>query len=349
MEIWKEKSPSPMHAAHMGFGIGAVAAPLIANPFLAVLDFTQNNTTTEGNKNSYVIIEETRVQKAYVAIGLVSLTLSLPFFIYPFIKCFLLKDRNHYVSFDTSEQSRNIQPRKFLDIINPAKYAGGSFKFGIFVFIVVGLYFFNIVGGEQLFGNFVRTFSVDQLHFPRDEASYLDTVYWGSFTLGRFLGAVLSHHVNIKYLFLADAILNLSAVTLLNIFSAKSKSLLWTFTAVVGFFISPMFPAGISYANTQIEVGGAVLTLIVFMTGLGDMFYIWIEGILYHHYGPRTALYSMQVSAALVFVIVLVFLAFTYKRKERFNVIGNTELEVRNEDNQYSQLDQSSTQSSSVG
>ncbi|XP_060600312.1 sodium-dependent glucose transporter 1-like isoform X2 [Ruditapes philippinarum] len=352
LEMWKEKSPAPMHAAHMGFGIGALAAPLIANPFLAVLDFTHTNATTGGNESipntaSYVIIEETRVQTAYVAIGLVSLALSLPFFVYPFVKCFLIKDkdRNQYVSFDTNKCSKKTKLRKLIDTINPAVYAGGSLKFGTFVFIVIGLYFFNSVGGEQLFGNFIRTFSVDELRFPRDEASYLDTVYWGSFTVGRFMGAVLSHYVHIKTLFLTDAILNLSAVTFLNIFSTKNKSLLWTFTAVVGFFVAPMFPAGISYANTQIEVGGVVLTLIVFMTGLGDMFYIWIEGIFYQNYGPRTALYAMQVSAILVFVITVVFIAFTYKRKERFNVDIDTELKVRPDDTEYTQLDQNSVQS----
>jgi FHS family Na+ dependent glucose MFS transporter 1 len=341
-----------MHAAHMGFGIGALAAPLIANPFLAVLEFTHTNATTAGNESipnsaSYVIIEETRVQTAYVAIGLVSLALSLPFFVYPFVKCFIIKDkdRNQYVSFDTNKCSKKTKLKTLIDTINPAVYAGGSFKFGTFVFIVIGLYFFNMVGGEQLFGNFIRTFSVDELRFTRDEASYLDTVYWGSFTVGRFTGAMLSHHVHIKTLFLIDVILNLTAVTFLNIFSTKNKSLLWTFTAIVGFFIAPLFPAGISYANTHIEVGGVVLTLIVFMTGLGYMFYIWIEGIFYQNYGPRTALYAMQVSAILVFVITVVFIAFTYKRKERFNVDIDTELKVRPDDTEYTQLDQNSVQS----
>ncbi|XP_053396951.1 sodium-dependent glucose transporter 1-like [Mercenaria mercenaria] len=356
LEMWKEKAPSPMHATHMGFGIGAVAAPLIANPFLAVLDFSQNNATAEGNKGvpnseSYVIVEETRVQYAYVTIGLVSLMLSSPFLIYPFIKCCFMKDRDQYVSFDTGKPSKISKLNKLIDTINPATYAGGSFKFGAFVFIMVALYFLNLVGGEQLFGNFIRTFSVDELHFPRNEASYLDTAYWGSFTIGRFLGAVLSHFVHIRTLLLADVSLNLLAVTLLDVFSARNKALLWTFTALVGFLVAPLFPAGISYANTQIEVGGMVLTLIVFMVGLGHMLYIWIEGALYQNYGPRTTLYTLQVSATSVFVIAVIFVAFTYKREDRFKRLGDAEMEVTRigsavpTEMRYTKLDEQSTQS----
>lgn len=324
LEIWREKAPSPMHATHMGFGIGAVAAPLIANPFLAVLDFTQTNRTSGDktgvpNSESFTVIEETRVQYAYVTIGLVSLMLSSPFLVYPFFKCCARRDRNQYMSFEAEETPKESRATKLLAMINPATYADGSIKFGTFVFIILALYFMNLVGGEQLFGNFIRTFSVDQLQFKRNEASYLDTAYWGSFTLGRFLGAILSHYVHIRTLLLADVLLNLLAVTFLNIFSARSKTLLWVFTAIVGFLIAPLFPAGISYTNTQIEVGGIVLTLIVFMLGFGHMFYIWIEGALYQHYGPKTTLYAMQVSATLVFAITIVFVACTYKRQDRFS------------------------------
>lgn len=348
-----------MHATHMGFGIGAVAAPLIANPFLAVLDFRQTNSTTGDkgvipNSGTFTIVEETRVQYAYVTIGLVSLVLASPFFVYPFTKFCIKRDRDQYMPFEAEETPNISRTKKLISMINPATYAGGSLKFGTFVFFILSVYFMNLVGGEQLFGNFIRTFSVDELKFPRNEASYLDTAYWGSFTVGRFLGAILSHYVHIRTLLLADVSLNLFAVTLLNIFSARSKTLLWIFTAVVGFLIAPLFPAGISYANTQIEVGGIVLTLIVFMLGLGQMFYIWIEGVLYQNYGPRTTLYAMQVSATVVFVIAVIFVACTYRRQDRFSRESDTTITVANgsldyngdaKEMQYTQLDQTSTQS----
>lgn len=339
LEIWREKSPGPMHALHMGFGIGAVAAPLIANPFLAVLDFSQGNATIPQDEHtqSFRIIEESRVHLAYVTIGIVSATISIPVIVYPFVKCYL-DSKYKYKTFDAPParvQSSRMQ--SFLHSLNPATYAGGSWKFGSFVFVIVALYFLNLVGGEQLFGNFIRTFSVDELQFPRNEASYLDTAYWGSFTLGRLTGAILSHFIHIRTLLVMDVVLHLTAVTLLDIFSAKNKTVLWVFTALIGFLIAPVFPAGISYADTQIEVGGIVLTLIMFSVGLGQMFYVWVEGVLYQKYGPRTTLYTMQVSAVAVFMITSVFVFATYKRGDRFS--ENKATLTTNKKSNYTEMD----------
>lgn len=317
-----------MHATHMGFGVGALLAPLIANPFLAKLGFNDGNSPaavevngTSANSSELVVIEESRVHLAYVTIGVISAFLSIPVFIYPVILICRLKNRTNYTSFDDEGSTKTSRRcSDVLNAINPATYAGGSKSFGIFVFIIVILFFANLVGGEQLFGNFIRTYSVDRLHFPRNEASYLDTIYWGSFTAGRLLGSVLSHFVNIRTLFAFDALMYLLSVTLFNVLSAnsESKTVLWAFTAIVGLLVAPLFPAGISFTNTQIEVGGVVLTLVVFATGCGDLLYVWLEGVLYQHYGPQTTLYTMQTSSVLVFVISFLFICFTYKRGDRF-------------------------------
>ena len=165
-----------------------------------------------------------------------------------------------YYDVDGNAGRQEITPKTWKHLINPASYAAGS----LFVFIWTILYFINLVGGEQLFGNFIRTFSVDQLKFARDEASYLDTVFWGSFTIGRFLGSLLSHCIKIETLFPLDIIINLIAVTLLDIFSTDSHLALWAFTIVVGLSIAPLYPAAMSYINTQIQVGSIVLIVTIF-------------------------------------------------------------------------------------
>lgn len=331
LDMWQQHSAAPMHALHMGFGIGAVIAPLVANNFLAVLNFDvyagnstsldnvtiSSNAVTQGPIDKFSIIKESRVQYAYVTIGIVSAVLSLPLIIYPFFKFYLKRFQpNRYFKYESFGLTKASE--KLCDLLNPATYADGSRPFGIFVFVIVFLYFFNIVGGEQLYGNFVRTFSVDQLKFSRDEASYLDTAYWGAFTIGRLVGSLLSHIIPIKPLFMLDAILYLTAVTLQDIFATSSHAMMWTFTAFVGFMVAPLFPACVAFANTQIEVGGIVLTLIIFASGFGDLLYIWIAGIVYQQHGPRTLLYVLQIAAFVVFVISAVFVAVTYKRPDRF-------------------------------
>lgn len=335
LEMWREKSASPMHAIHMGFGVGALFAPLIANPFLAVLQFTSQNSTSEQNEtvstlapvhygsDTYYIIRDSRVHLAYITIGVISFVISLPFFIYPPYKCFTGYDtKRNYYNVDDKGEREDESPRTLKQLINPATYAAGSLKYGLFVFIWVLLYFINLVGGEQLFGNFIRTFSVDQLKFARDEASYLDTVFWGSFTIGRFTGSVLSHFITIKRLFPIDVAINLLAVTFLDIFSTDSHAALWIFTIIVGVTIAPLYPAAMSYVNTQIQVGGIVLTIVVFATGAGDFLYVWLAGHLYDTYGPRTVLYAIQVSAISVFILALILLICGHFHGNRFENEG---------------------------
>lgn len=356
LEMWREKAPSPMHALHMGFGIGALAAPLIVNPFLAVLRFHTHDTfvnrtmspATSDIHEDFVVIEESRVHLAYITIAAITTLLSSPLIVYPFVKCRRRKPRVQYSNMDSDTESVTDSTRyRCIDTINPASYADGSFKFGVFMFVMVFLYFLNTVGAEQMFGNFARTFSVDELEFSRDAASYLDTVYWGTFTLGRFTGSVLAHFLTIRTLFLADMVLNLMAITFADIYATSNKATLWAFTAIVGFFIGPLFPACISYANTQIEMGGVVLTLIIVASGLGQMLYVWIEGALYDTYGPRTILYVMQVSAVLVSAIILLLVITTFRRGDRFKRVVQGLLENEDISNsvRYTQVDQSSTQS----
>lgn len=337
IEMWKEGTPAPMHALHMGFGIGALLAPLIANPFLAILQFADDNTNathntagqSDCNDDSFIILKESRVHWAYVAIGLLSAVISLPFFIYPVIKCYSKRQLLQYYNMDEEKPTNTLSNiQKFLTMLNPATSARGSWKFGLFVYITIFLYFINLVGGEQLFGNFVRTFSVDELKFSRDEASYLDTVYWGSFTMGRFTGSIVSHFIAISKLLVLDVSLNLVAVTCLVFFVSDSKSCLWAFTAVVGFLIAPIYPAGVAYTNTQLEIGGVVLIIVVFATGFGSMFYIWVTGVLYQTYGPKTILFSIQTSAVLVFLIALMFVYGTFCRGRRLGIPTHEELVV---------------------
>ena len=345
-----------MHAMHMGFGIGALITPMIVNPFLAVLEFRDakdaTNATTQDEAipaDEFIVVRESRVHVAFITIGVSAAVLGLPFLVYPFVKCvrcirYRLPRNDKTIASESVEAKDYF--RRIIHSFNPATYANGNFQFGLFVFIMVLLLYINIVGAEQLFGNFIRTFSVDALKFPRNEASYLDTVYWGSFTLGRFMGSVFSHFLPIQNVLAVDLLTNLGAITLANVIATSSQGALWASTALVGFFIAPLFPAAIAFINTQIEVGGIVLTLVVFATGFGDLLYIWIEGVLYSSYGPHTILYVLLFAAIVICVIAFVMIAVGSRRGTRFKATEQT-LVVRKGDStvDYTHLEEDSSPS----
>ncbi|KAL3883296.1 hypothetical protein ACJMK2_029578 [Sinanodonta woodiana] len=323
LELWEEHAASPMHALHMGFGIGALLVPIIVNPFLA--KFVEYNTTDKinsskfQNHDSVIILEESRVHVAYLIVSIIVFCIGVPFFIYQYLH---IRQRRHnqYNRLDINVSRRNIKSRTFKEMINPGSYAGGSFWYGSLMFFLLFIFYFNLVGAEQLFGNFVRSFSVDELKFDKDSASYLNMLFWASFALGRFAGSIASKYISQRTLFAVEATLNLISVTFLDIFSTRNIPLLWFFTATNGLFIAPLYPAGISYGNIQIEITGIWVMMIIFGGGFGDMTYTWTSGHFYSLFGPRSILYVLQVSAVCIFIVAMVMISVGSSRKSRFMV-----------------------------
>ncbi|KAH3747130.1 hypothetical protein DPMN_181552 [Dreissena polymorpha] len=321
----------------MGYGIGYMLAPLAINPFLAVLEF-RSDTSVNMSSNNVTLQRgwESRVYVAFATIGLCVATLVMPLFVYSFVKCYR-RNKNNYSNIDEPgasalSPSKNGIVKRVLAILNPASYADGNFKFGLTVLVFTVLLCMNINGIVMMFGNFVRTLSVDQLQFASTEAYYLDTVYWGSFTIGRFVSFVLSYFISTRKLFLIDVCMYLVAITFADIFATRGKIFLWMFTAAIGFFIAPITPTGIAYINTQIEVGGIVLTLVVLAFGFGQLLYMWIEGALYVTYGPSTVFYTLQFSAIFVCLISVIFVAITWTRKRSANNEDQTQVVTSDHD-----------------
>ncbi|KAH3860663.1 hypothetical protein DPMN_023573 [Dreissena polymorpha] len=327
----------------MGYSIGSMLAPLAINPFLAVLEFrsdspvnvSSNNVTLQGGWE-FIVIKESRVYVAFATIGLCVATLVMPFFVYSFVKCFR-RNKNTYSNIDEPgasalSPSKNDIVKRVLAILNPASYADGNCKFGLTVLVFTILLCMNMMGGLMMFGNFVSMLSVDQLQFASTEAYYLDTVYWGGVTIGRFVSVVLSHFISIRKLFLIDVCMNLVAITFADIFATRGKNFLWIFTAAVGFFLAPISPTGIAYINTQIEVGGIVLTFGMLAFGFGGLVYMWIEGALYVTYGPSTVFYTLQFCAIFVCLISVIFVAITWKRKRSANNEDQTQVVTSDHD-----------------
>ncbi|KAK3577972.1 hypothetical protein CHS0354_008915 [Potamilus streckersoni] len=323
LELWEEHAASPMHALHMGFGIGALLVPIMVNPFLA--KFVEYNTTDKVNSSNFqnhdsvIILEKSQVHVAYLIVSTVTFCIGLPFFIYQYLHI-RQRRQNQYSRLDISVSRRKIKPRTFKEMINPGSYAGGSVCYGTLMLILLFIFYFNLVGAEQLFGNFVRSFSVDELKFDKDSASYLNMLFWASFAFGRFVGSIASKYISQRTLFAVEATLNLISVTLLDIFSTRSMTLLWFFTATNGLFIAPLYPAGISYGNIQIEITGIWVMMIIFGGGFGDMTYTWTSGHVYSLFGPRSLLYVLQFSAICIFIIAMVIVSVGSSRKSRFIV-----------------------------
>ncbi|WAR07088.1 MF4B1-like protein [Mya arenaria] len=161
--------------------------------------------------------------------------------------------------------------------------------------------------GEKTYVSFVRTISVDVFKLGKNEASYLNSVFWMSLTGGRFVGSFVSHFVSTRAMITVMVLLNAISSTLCNMYGLTDAQVLWVFTVLEGFLIAPMYPLGVAYSNSLINLSGFCLMLIALMGGLGDMMFLWSAGRVYDQQGAPAIFRMVNAAFALLAAVLLVF------------------------------------------
>ena len=290
----------------MGFGVGALIGPLLCSPFLAVVG---PKSSAEG-QGHFIVLKESRAHIAFTLIGLFTICVALPFYLFHITKGNSLV---HSISeaepilLKTTKKSRS-----YMSIINPATYANGRFAFGLAVFVFLGVYFFNLLGGEKLYGSFVRTIGVDVFELDKTNASYLNSVFWVSLTVGRLVGSIVSRHVPVQTLLLFQVVAHLGSVTAIYMLALSNVKLFWLLTIVEGFLVAPLYPLGIAYGDSQINMSGFCLMIVTFTGSFGDMSYLWTGGSVYDTYGPTAVLALVNITGVLMVLAVFTFRCVTH-------------------------------------
>ncbi|XP_021347335.1 sodium-dependent glucose transporter 1B-like [Mizuhopecten yessoensis] len=343
LDMWLDKASSPMHALHLGFGIGSFIVPEIANPFLAVpaptlstsgvnatVNMTstlQTSTTTGPLSTTIEYVKDSRIEWAYLIVACISVIVSFAFYFYQYNDrrkpTNFSEDVNMKISDKEIESHANASDgnatqtksfigtlKSFVKIANPGSCTGGRKMYGVVIFMFLFLYFFTAVGGERIYGKFLRTFAIDELNFDGDDATLLNTAFWISFSCGRFTGFVTARWIPIRTLMIIEACGCLVSAVLLNVFAYNDSTLLWVFSMPMGFFIAPLFPTGIAWGDFHVEMTGMAITFCLLGGALGGMSYMWIIGYLYDNYGYRTFIYLTGGFGACIvlFAFILLFI-----------------------------------------
>lgn len=343
LEIWREKASSPLHLLHFGFGLGSFIVPNIANPFLAiplvetasqngtfnvtwVTERMSTSTLTTGNGNATTeiqkYIKETEVHWAYIIVAIIAAINSLAHYCYQFSS--QKSSKNSSSKMETTKSNRSLR-----EIIDPATCAGGQRIFGVVIFVLLFLFFFNATGGERLYGKFIRNFSIDRFHFSNDEGSLINTAFWISYSLGRFSGFVIAIWVPIRILLLIEVSGALITSVLLNIFAYDNSLMLWIFTQPMGYFIAPLFPSGLAWGDSYVEMTGLGITILMLGGGLGGMSYMWIIGHFYDD-DHRSFLYLTVVYGGIVVFFAFIMTLVARGHSPR-NVFEDTSIDVKKE------------------
>ncbi|KAL4239900.1 hypothetical protein ACF0H5_000699 [Mactra antiquata] len=328
INMWLEKSASPLHLLHGGFGVGSFIIPLIANPFLAKPAPNVNSTITTNESlmcdtcnfsvttlgpttttEKQFLPETSRIEYAYAIAGSFAVLVSFIFYTYHFLN---VRDSKKQSSIETTHQDSkevdiaNKKTLSFREMFNPSTCANGKFCYGVSIFVLVSLYFMQATGGERVAGKFIRAFAIDYHGFSADDGSYLNTVFWIAYTCGRFGGFIVARWIPIRILILIETGGCLAAAISLTFVGTTGPLALWINMPILAVFIAPMFPSGIGWAEFHIDCTGIAITVFLLGGSIGGIVYMRLIGFLYDNYGPEMFIYTLLGSAIAVFGITVI-------------------------------------------
>ncbi|MCU1396724.1 MAG: rane protein of unknown function [Ilumatobacteraceae bacterium] len=138
------------------------------------------------------------------------------------------------------------------------------------ILAVIGIFFFLYVGVEIGFSGWITTYA-QGIHLPgRNAATWLNTVFWLSFTLGRLLAVVLAKHVRTGAMLAASCLLTVGLLLVMAIANG-SPALVWVTTPLIGIAVAPQFATMIAYAEERITLSGRATSWFVSSSGIGGL------------------------------------------------------------------------------
>lgn len=164
---------------------------------------------------------------------------------------------------------------------------------------IMVLCFAFYVGAESGYGNFIKTYTILRQLGSESDANYLNSAFWGLFTLGRLLGIWIStrlRSITLLYIDLAGCCASL----LLILFFPASATILWIGTILLGIFLASIFPALLAVSDERMHVTGSMAGWFLVGGSIGGMSIPWIIGQAF-----------VQVGAGSMIMIVLACIAAT--------------------------------------
>ena len=219
---------------------------------------------------------------------------------------------------------------KWKEMLHPSLCGHGYAFFAVELLVLLFMYFIHTVGGERAMSKFLFSFAVDtEVQFTKDDASSLQTAFWGSFTAGRLLGIPIARFLPVWAFILCDVI-GVTAVSIAFCIYGYSSSLaLWITSCFLGLFISVAFPNGMAWSNVYLSMNNISVMILSLGGACGGFIYQYLTGYLYNK-DPRNLGYVMVgYGGAMVLTYAVMQILATVHGRKILSDKNNLELEEK--------------------
>ncbi|KAG8451154.1 hypothetical protein GDO86_003425 [Hymenochirus boettgeri] len=341
VKIYQQDSAVFLQVLHFFVGFGAFLSPMIADPFLSdtncILSNATNNVSDNledirnslvphhpGNVSHYALPlnghSVTKVSYAFWIIATINLPVPIAVFYLLYKQGMLPGCSSHkgaLLSADelamencTQGDVKKVEVHKedghdvsLLCCWNKTLRNAPYTFFAIHTCAAVTLFMTDGIVGE--FSGFVYTYAVDQpLSLVHKTAGYLPSLFWAFITLGRLISIPLSYRISPRSMLIINLI-GITATFLMLMLLRYSVPGLFIGTALLGLFLSSVYPSMLAYAEDMLNYKGCATTVLVTGAAMGEMVLQMLVGSVMDYQGS----YSFLVCGVILSCLALVFFA----------------------------------------
>ncbi len=184
--------------------------------------------------------------------------------------------------------------------------------------ILFMLFFFLNLGTESSFSGWIFTYTQTLKIGTAVTAAYVNSAFWGAFTIGRLVSIPLAARYHPRWILLCDLLGCLVSVGLIVLWRS-SLTPLWLGAIGTGLFMASIFPNTLTLAGRFLPINGRITGWFFVGASAGGMFFPWLIGQLFEPVGPQISMIIILItimSALAVFGGLALRLGRAYARVE---------------------------------
>lgn len=301
IHIWGKENPPFMQALHFCYGLGALLAPLIIEPFLlpsreegllqTSLDFLEisfssplSNVSSSDSLNgnvTHLVISPTKftpddVQLIYpyfmiagyfVVVSSIFLTLWKLSPETPAHPSRIASSNNEVSKVDSINTDKSVIARE-----EHEQHEKQQRKYRLLVIAVITLFMHLYCGIENTFGSFISPYAVEcDLHLTQQTGALMSSVFWISFTFFRLFAVFYIQFVgnekNITFNILLTIVSNIIMVP----FGNNSEWALWTGSVIMGLGLSSISASVLGYLEDYFQVTSKIAASFMIASCFGHL------------------------------------------------------------------------------
>ncbi|KAK2571425.1 Sodium-dependent glucose transporter 1 [Acropora cervicornis] len=263
-----------LQALHFSYGVGGFVSPLVAQPFLRRRCVLVVNYTT--------IIDE-----------------------WPYANSTSGIDNSTHIFHSQEEMQRDTHVRWAYWIVALMHVFGDDQKPRVvLVTVLTSLILLLYDGLMATFGAYVYSYAVKgAVHIKPSHAAYLNSLFWGSLSVGRFVSIPVAMYVKPPTMLMINL----------------SEAALWLGTSGAGLFMSSVFPTSIALAEYYIDLTAPVTSVMIVSAALGELILPLVVGQVFERLGPVSFL---AIAFCACFMALMIFILLRSAEKSDTDWLG---------------------------